>query len=51
MDAKLVIALNEFFYVAKGLVVIIAIVSVLTGIMREYIPQDKLQATLTKHNK
>ncbi|WP_176681689.1 permease [Vibrio sp. Scap24] len=51
MDAKLVIALNEFFYVAKGLVVIIAIVSVLTGIMREYIPQDKLQATLTKHDK
>ncbi|MGF1728734.1 permease [Photobacterium kasasachensis] len=51
MDAKLVIALNEFFYVAKGLVVIIAIVSVITGIMREYIPQDKLQATLTKHDK
>lgn len=51
VDAKLVIALNEFFYVAKGLVVIIAIVSVLTGIMREYIPQDKLQATLTKHDK
>ncbi|EGU44320.1 transporter [Vibrio ichthyoenteri ATCC 700023] len=43
--------LNEFFYVAKGLVVIIAIVSVITGIMREYIPQDKLQATLTKHDK
>ncbi|KII76343.1 permease [Vibrio renipiscarius] len=51
MDPKLVIALNEFFYVAKGLVVIIAIVSVITGIMREYIPQDKLQATLTKHDK
>ncbi|WP_261875476.1 permease [Vibrio rarus] len=51
MDAKLVIALNEFFHVAKGLVVIIAIVSVLTGIVREYIPQDKLQATLTKHDK
>ncbi len=51
VDAKLVIALNEFFYVAKGLVLIIAVVSVLTGIMREYIPQDKLQATLTKHDK
>lgn len=36
---------------AKGLVLIIAVVSVLTGIMREYIPQDKLQATLTKHDK
>ncbi|MGF1681645.1 permease [Photobacterium minamisatsumaniensis] len=51
MDAKLVIALNEFFYVAKGLVVIIAVVSVLTGLMREYIPQDKLQEKLTKHEK
>lgn len=51
LDAKLAIALNEFFYVAKGLVVIIAIVSVLTGLMREYIPQDKLQKTLTKHDK
>lgn len=51
LDAKLAIALNEFFYVAKGLVVIIAIVSVLTGLMREYIPQDKLQKTLTKHDR
>lgn len=51
LDTKLVIALNEFFYVAKGLVVIIAIVSVITGLMREYIPQDKLQAMLTKHDK
>ncbi|MCK8046922.1 permease [Shewanella sp. 1CM18E] len=51
MDAKLVIALNEFLYVAKGLVVIIAIVSLLTGIMREYIPQDRLQQTLTRHEK
>ncbi|WP_220765599.1 MULTISPECIES: permease [unclassified Shewanella] len=51
MDAKLSIALNEFFYVAQGLVIIIAIVSLLTGIMREYIPQDKLQQTLTRHEK
>lgn len=51
VDAKLIIALNEFFYVAKGLVVIIAIVSVITGLMREYIPQDKLQAAITKHDK
>lgn len=51
VDAKLVIALNEFFYVAKGLVLIIAVVSVLTGLMREYIPQDKLQQTLTRHEK
>jgi hypothetical protein len=32
-------------------VVIIAVVSVLTGVMREYIPQDKLQKQLTKHEK
>ena len=51
LDTKLLIAFNEFFYVAKGLVLIIAIVSLLTGIMREYIPQEKLQATLTKHDK
>lgn len=51
LDTKLFIAFNEFFYVAKGLVLIIAIVSLLTGIMREYIPQEKLQATLTKHDK
>ncbi len=51
MDAQLSIALNEFLYVAKGLVFIIAIVSVMTGLMREYIPQDKLQEQLTKHEK
>ncbi len=51
MDTKLIIALNEFFYVAKGLVFIIAIVSIITGLMREYIPQDKLQAAITKHDK
>lgn len=51
LDTKLVIALNEFFYVAKGLVVIIAIVSLLTGLMREYIPQDKFQKLITKHDK
>ncbi len=39
LDTKLLIAFNEFFYVA-GLVLIIAIVSLLTGIMREYIPQE-----------
>ncbi|WP_194439155.1 permease [Vibrio fluminensis] len=51
LDVKLAIALEEFFYVAKGLVVIIAIVSVITGLMREFIPQKKLQAAITKHEK
>lgn len=51
LDAKLAIALQEFLYVAKGLVIIIAIVSVITGLMREFIPQKKLQAVITKHDK
>ncbi|WP_435234618.1 permease [Psychromonas sp. PT13] len=48
---KLMIALNEFIHVGGALVLIIAVVSVLTGFMREYIPQDKLQKKLTKHEK
>jgi uncharacterized membrane protein YraQ (UPF0718 family) len=45
------IALNEFIHVGGALVIVIAIVSILTGFMREYIPQDKLQKKLTKHEK
>ncbi|MGI2110350.1 permease [Shewanella frigidimarina] len=45
------IALNEFIHVGGGLVIIIAVVSVLTGLMREYIPQDKLQKKINKHEK
>ncbi|WP_372881615.1 permease [Psychromonas sp.] len=48
---KLMIALNEFIHVGGGLVAIIAVVSILTGLMREYIPQDKLQKKITKHEK
>ncbi|MFT6925134.1 MAG: uncharacterized membrane protein YraQ (UPF0718 family) [Psychromonas sp.] len=48
---KLTIALNEFIHVGGALVVIIGAVSILTGFMREYIPQDKLQKKLTKHEK
>jgi len=48
---KLTIALNEFIHVGGALVIVIAVVSVLTGFMREYIPQDKLQRRLTKHEK
>lgn len=40
---KLTIALNEFIHVGGALVLVIAVVSVLTGFMREYIQQDKLQ--------
>lgn len=45
------IALNEFIHVGGALVIIIAVVSIFTGLMREFIPQDKLQAKLTKHEK
>ncbi|MGZ0657486.1 permease [Coraliomargarita sp. W4R53] len=48
---KLTIALNEFVHVGGALVIVIAVVSILTGFMREYIPQDKLQKKLTKHEK
>tara|TARA_R110002167_G_scaffold2709_2_gene13418 strand:- start:217 stop:1200 length:984 start_codon:yes stop_codon:yes gene_type:complete len=48
---KLTIALNEFIHVGGALAIVIAVVSVLTGFMREYIPQEKLQKKLTKHEK
>ncbi|QBG48700.1 permease [Verrucomicrobia bacterium S94] len=48
---KLTVALEEFVHVGGALVIVIAVVSVLTGFMREYIPQDKLQKKLTKHEK
>lgn len=48
---KLMVALNEFVHVGGGLVLIIAVVSVLTGLMREYVPQDKLQKKINKHEK
>lgn len=43
------IAIDEFLHVGGALVIIIAVVSVLTGIIREYIPQQKLQKKLAKH--
>jgi len=49
--SKLIIALGEFIHVGGALVIVIAVVSVLTGFMREYIPQDKLQRKLSKHGK
>lgn len=48
---KLTIALDEFIHVGGSLVIVIAVVSILTGFMREYIPQDKLQKKLAKHEK
>lgn len=48
---KLMIAADEFFHVGGVLVLVIAGVSILTGLMREYIAQEKLQKKLTKHEK
>lgn len=48
---KLTIALNEFIHVGGALAIVIALVSILTGFMREYIPQQKLQQKLAKHEK
>jgi uncharacterized membrane protein YraQ (UPF0718 family) len=48
---KLTIALNEFIHVGGALIAVIAAVSILTGFMREYIPQDKLQNKLARHEK
>lgn len=48
---KLSIAFNEFVHVGGALVIVIAVVSILTGFMREYIPQEKIQKKLAKHEK
>jgi len=45
---KLEIAFNEFLHVGVALVVIIAVISVITGFVKEYIPQEKLQTKLKK---
>lgn len=48
---KMMVALDEFIHVGGGLILIIAAVSISTGLIREFVPQDKLQAKLTKHDK
>ncbi|PVB62323.1 permease [Labrenzia sp. 011] len=50
-DNPWTVALYEFLHVGGALVAIIAVISVLTGIVREYIPQDKLQKKLEKHER
>ncbi|WP_087021043.1 permease [Thaumasiovibrio subtropicus] len=45
------IALNEFIYVGGALFLIIAFVALLTGVVKEYVPQGKLQKKLAKHEK
>lgn len=49
-NEQLKIALAEFWHVASVLVVIIAGIAVLTGFVKEYIPQEKLQKKLRNQN-
>lgn len=51
MNEKLTLALNEFIHVGGVLVLIIALVSILTGMVRAFIPQEKLQKRLAKTGK
>lgn len=50
LNEQLKIALGEFCHVAWILVVIITGISILTGFVREYIPQEKLQKKLKNQN-
>lgn len=45
-NEKVTMALGEFWHVGWVLFVIIAAISILTGFVREYIPQEKLQKKL-----
>ncbi|UMB59931.1 permease [Lutibacter sp. A80] len=51
MSENLKLALDEFIHVGVALFFIIAFVSILTGFVRAYIPQDKLQKKLSKTGK
>jgi len=51
MNEKMTLALNEFIHVGVVLLIIIAAVSILTGLVRAFIPQEKLQKRLSKTGK
>lgn len=46
MSEEMSMALAEFWHVGSVLFVLIAVISVITGFVREYIPQEKLQKHL-----
>jgi len=50
INEQLKIALEEFWHVGSVLVIVIAGISVLTGFIREYIPQEKFQKKLKNQN-
>ena len=47
---KLQIALGEFWHLTWVLALIIVGISIITGFVREYIPQEKLQKKLKNQN-
>jgi hypothetical protein len=51
MNEKLNLALDEFIHVGVVLVFIIGIVSIITGLIRAFIPQEKIQKRLSKTGK
>ncbi|WP_154362629.1 permease [Maribacter luteus] len=51
MNENLNLALDEFIHVGVVLVFIIALVSIITGLIRAFIPQEKLQKRLSKTGK
>ena len=51
MSEKLSIALNEFIHVGLALTIIIALVAMLTGIIKMYVPQQKLQKRLSSRSR
>lgn len=50
MNEQLRIALGEFWHVGSVLVLVIAAISILTGLIKEYIPQEKFQKRLKNQN-
>jgi len=50
LNEKLQIALGEFWHLTWVLALIIAGISIITGFVREYIPQEKLQKKLKNQN-
>lgn len=50
MNEQLKIALGEFWHVGSVLVIVIAGISILTGFVKEYIPQEKFQKRLKNQN-
>jgi len=48
LSDQLQIAFDEFLHVGVALILIIAAISVITGFVKEYIPQEKLQKKLKK---